>query len=146
MTVSALAYLEPDYSAELTGVYHLVLDRPEARNAISRSLLQDVLQCLQVLVCKITQPKQDEPLPRVLILRANGPCFCAGADLKERREMSEAEVIEFLQDLRHMLEQVEKLPIPTLAAIDGPALGGGLELALACDFRIAGKPPANISC
>lgn len=60
--------------------------------------------------------------------------------------MSEAEVIEFLQDLRHMLEQVEKLPIPTLAAIDGPALGGGLELALACDFRIAGKPPANISC
>ncbi|CDS00074.1 hypothetical protein [Sporisorium scitamineum] len=76
-------------------------------------------------------------MPRVLILRANGPTFCAGADLKERRQMSDSEVVEFLQDVRQMLDQVEKLPIPTLAAIDGPALGGGLELALACDFRIA---------
>lgn len=78
-------------------------------------------------------------MPRVLILRANGPTFCAGADLKERRQMSDSEVVEFLQDVRQMLDQVEKLPIPTLAAIDGPALGGGLELALACDFRIAGE-------
>ena len=53
--------------------------------------------------------------------------------------MSDTEVVKFLQDVRQMLDQFEKLPIPTLAAIDGPALGGGLELALACDFRIAGE-------
>ncbi|KAJ1033798.1 hypothetical protein NDA16_000008 [Ustilago loliicola] len=139
MTASPLAYLTPDPSSNLEGVYHLVLDRPEARNAISRALLQDVLHCPKVLLNKISQPSSEEPYPRVLILRANGPCFCAGADLKERSEMSEIEAVEFLQSLRQMLDQVEKLPIPTLAAIDGPALGGGLELALACDFRIAAE-------
>ncbi|CDR88148.1 related to Enoyl-CoA hydratase [Sporisorium scitamineum] len=135
MTASKLAYLTPDPSTELTGVYHLVLNRPDSRNAISRA--QDILQCLAALLDKITEPSAQEPMPRVLILRANGPTFCAGADLKERRQMSDSEVVEFLQDVRQMLDQVEKLPIPTLAAIDGPALGGGLELALACDFRIA---------
>ncbi|KAI3491310.1 hypothetical protein L1887_44345 [Cichorium endivia] len=53
--------------------------------------------------------------------------------------MSDNEVVQFLQDVRQMLDEFERLPIPTLAAIEGPALGGGLELALACDFRIAGE-------
>ncbi|GAC94352.1 enoyl-CoA hydratase/isomerase [Pseudozyma hubeiensis SY62] len=139
MTASSLAYLTPDPSADLEGVYHFVLNRPDARNAISRALLQDVLQCLRQLRKMISNPSLTDALPRVLILRANGPAFCAGADLKERGQMSELEVVEFLHNLRQMLDQVEKLPIPTLAAIDGPALGGGLELALACDFRIAAE-------
>lgn len=143
MTASSLAYLTPDPSACLTGVYHLVLNRPDARNAISRALLQEVLQCLRQLWQMVANPSLTDALPRVLILRANGPTFCAGADLKERREMSELEVVEFLHNLRQMLDQVEKLPIPTIAAIDGPALGGGLELALACDFRIAGGSEAG---
>ena len=134
-----LAYLEPDTASELSGVYHLVLDRPEARNAISRKLLNDVLHCLEELLRMITHPSSMEPYPRALIVRAAGTCFCSGADLKERGGMSEEEVVDFLQSLRQMLEKLEKLPLPTFAAIDGPALGGGLELALACDFRCAGK-------
>ena len=69
--------------------------------------------------------------------------FCAGADLAERRTMSETEVAKFLLDLRTALQKLETLPIPTIAAIDGPALGGGLELSLACDLRVAGTSVQN---
>lgn len=77
---------------------------------------------------------------RVLILRSTTVgSFCAGADLIERQTMSQVQVAKFLADLRDALGKLESLPIPTIAAIDGPALGGGLELSLACDLRVAGK-------
>lgn len=65
--------------------------------------------------------------------------FCAGADLVERATMSKAQVDKFLIDLRRALGTLENLPMPTIAAIDGPALGGGLEMGLACDLRVAGE-------
>lgn len=77
---------------------------------------------------------------RVLVIKSTTEgSFCAGADLAERRTMSMAQVDKFLLDLREALGQLENLPMPTIAAIDGPALGGGLELALACDLRVAGN-------
>lgn len=61
--------------------------------------------------------------------------FCAGADLKERQTLSPAEVHRFVNSLRRLVVNIENLPMPVIAAIDGAALGGGLELALACDLR-----------
>lgn len=75
---------------------------------------------------------------RVVIIRSLVPrIFCAGADLKERLTMTPDEVNRFVTSLRHLFRNLEQLPMPVIAAIDGPALGGGLEMALACDIRIA---------
>jgi methylglutaconyl-CoA hydratase len=77
---------------------------------------------------------------RVLILRSTTiGSFCSGADLAERRMMTQIQVDKFLSELRDALSRLESLPFPTIAAIDGPALGGGLELSLSCDLRVAGR-------
>ncbi|KNZ63923.1 uncharacterized protein VP01_1084g5 [Puccinia sorghi] len=124
-------YLDhPPANSGLEGITYLNLNRPEAKNAISIELLDQMFSCLGKVRFDGT---------RVLILRSSVPgSFCAGADLKERRQMSEVEVSKFLHDLRNTLHELDTLPMPTIAAIDGPALGGGLELALACDLRVAG--------
>uniref|UniRef100_A0A667XV15 Enoyl CoA hydratase domain containing 2 n=1 Tax=Myripristis murdjan TaxID=586833 RepID=A0A667XV15_9TELE len=75
---------------------------------------------------------------RVVIFRSLVPgVFCAGADLKERAQMNNVESDLFVHGLRSLMNQIASLPMPTIAAMDGFALGGGLELALACDLRTA---------
>ncbi|WAQ83704.1 hypothetical protein PtA15_4A152 [Puccinia triticina] len=126
-----VVYLDhPPESSGLEGITYLNLNRPEAKNAISMELLHQMSTCLGKVRFDGT---------RVLILKSSvSGSFCAGADLKERRQMSKVEVSKFLHDLRNALHELDTLPMPTIAAIDGPALGGGLELALACDLRVAG--------
>lgn len=76
---------------------------------------------------------------RAVVLRSAVPkAFCAGADLKERALMTKPEVAAFVHGLRTAFADLSSLPMPTIAAIEGSALGGGLEMAIACDFRIAG--------
>ena len=76
---------------------------------------------------------------RVIVLRSLvNKCFSAGADLKERAVMPQEEVARFVDRLRDTFGMMESLPVPTIAALDGIALGGGLELALCCDLRYAG--------
>ncbi|THH14389.1 hypothetical protein EW146_g5935 [Bondarzewia mesenterica] len=119
------------------GVSTLLLNRPQSKNAISLRLLKEFTECLD-------DARFDNKI-RVLILGSTSPgSFCAGADLVERRTMAEVQVHKFLVDLRNALSKLENLPVPTIAAIDGPALGGGLELALACDLRVAGHGVTKI--
>jgi len=100
-------------------------------------LLEELRGCLEHI--------QLDSSARVLIVRSSTPnAFCAGADLAERRTMKQPQVTKFLSDLRAALGMLENLPLPTIAAIDGPALGGGLELALACDLRVAAHSVTKI--
>ncbi|XP_011314479.1 methylglutaconyl-CoA hydratase, mitochondrial [Fopius arisanus] len=110
------------------GIAVLALNRPAARNSFGRNLVSLLSQSLHKI--------RDDEKVRVLILRSLVPkIFCAGADLKERGQMSELEVGEFVNSLRNLMSEIETIPIPSIAAIDGAALGGGLEMALAADIR-----------
>jgi methylglutaconyl-CoA hydratase len=75
---------------------------------------------------------------RCVVVYSPHGVFCAGADLRERARMSDGEVRAFLDALGGALCALEALAVPTVAALDGPALGGGLEMALACDLRVVG--------
>lgn len=80
-----------------------------------------------------------DPNARVVILKSDvEKVFCAGADLKERANMTQQEVSQFVWSLRSAFAGIENLPMPVIAAIEGAALGGGLELAMASDIRVAG--------
>jgi methylglutaconyl-CoA hydratase len=110
----------------------LSLNRPKARNAISRQLLQDLNHEIESLY---NEPA-DGPT-RALILASNvDSVFCAGADLKERATFTQQDTIDFLTLLRRTFARIEELPIPTLTALHAPAFGGGLELALTTHLRL----------
>jgi enoyl-CoA hydratase/carnithine racemase len=81
----------------------------------------------------------DHALRVVILTGAGDRAFCAGADLKERARMGDADVAGFHKALRDALAGLEALPQPVVAAVNGAALGGGLELALACDLRVAAE-------
>ncbi|XP_054740275.1 methylglutaconyl-CoA hydratase, mitochondrial [Anastrepha obliqua] len=115
---------------ERKGITVINLNRPEAKNSFSRSLLNAFENALNEL--------EHDNTSRCVILRSSSPgIFCAGADLKERKTMTQDEAKEFVTNLRELFIALEQLPMPSIAALDGAALGGGLEMALACDMRTA---------
>ncbi|XP_047580191.1 enoyl-CoA hydratase domain-containing protein 2, mitochondrial isoform X6 [Lutra lutra] len=117
------------------GITEILMNRPSARNALGNVLVSQLLEAL-------AQLREDQQV-RVLLFRSGVKgVFCAGADLKEREQMSEAEVGIFVQRLRGLMNEIAAFPAPTIAAMDGFALGGGLELALACDLRVAAASSA----
>lgn len=113
------------------GIYCLSLCRHEGKNAFSKSMLYD-------LKALLTQLHVDSKVSALVVRSTVDKVFCAGADLKERASMPDVEVGQFVEGLRSTFSLLANLPFPTIAAIEGAALGGGLELALACDLRISG--------
>jgi methylglutaconyl-CoA hydratase len=108
----------------------VVLDRPDAANALSKALVADLRAALAEL-------RADAPV--VIVTGAGEKAFCAGADLKERRAMSLDETRAFLGELNTMMDELAAFPQAVIAALGGAAYGGGLELALACDLRVAAE-------
>lgn len=116
-----------------TGTIKIIeMNRPKAKNAISLQMLRQLHDEVERIHGENTTGGT-----RVLILAsALDDVFCAGADLKQRSVMSDAQVEEFLALLRETTCKLAQLPIPTIAAVAGAALGGGLELALCCHLRV----------
>ena len=113
----------------------VTLHRPQARNALTVQMWEELAQ--------VVRQAADNPKNRVLLLRGRGEQFTAGSDLKEFHSMSLDEAEAAFRVMDQAITTVEQLPLPTIAVINGPAMGAGLQLALACDLRI-GSPLAKM--
>ena len=111
------------------GIATVTLNRPESRNALNLEMCDRLLSVAQEI-----SASQDI---RVVLVRASGTVFCAGADLKERQGMGEAQVRERRMKGFAAYAALEALPMPAIAVVHGPAVGSGCEIAAACDFIVA---------
>jgi methylglutaconyl-CoA hydratase len=125
------------------GAAWLRLNRGEAANALSRALVAELHAAIDRLgaglSARLATNAAADPLTAVVLASADGRAFCAGADLKERLAMSTAETRDFLEALGALVQAIADFPRPVIAALSGAAMGGGLEIALACDCRIASE-------
>ncbi len=110
----------------------LVLNRPEVMNAFNFELLEALNE-------QIHELRFRSDVRVVIIIGAGEKAFCAGADLKERTTLSDIEVKRFIYTIRTLFTSIENLNKPVIGAINGFAFGGGTELLLACDMRIAAQ-------
>jgi enoyl-CoA hydratase len=111
------------------GVATITLNRPDSRNALNTAMCEGLASAAQ-------DAARDAGV-RVVIVRANGHVFCAGADLKERRSMSDDQVRARRQKAYAAYAAIERLPMPSIALVQGAAVGSGCEIAAACDIIIA---------
>jgi len=105
------------------------LNRPQVLNCLNRPLLRALLAACEEVA-------KDKNIRLVAIIGSGAKTFCAGADLTERKGMSQAEAIDYISLIQQTMRAIETLPQPVIGAINGSAFGGGTELALACDLRV----------
>lgn len=124
------------------GIVLVTISRPSAMNALNTKFFNEMDQLVTAL--------KSDPSVRAMVITGEGKAFVAGADIAEMVNKTSAEGTAFSQLGQNTFRSLEKLPFPLIAAINGFALGGGLELAMACDFRIAsarakfGQPEVNL--
>lgn len=124
------------------GILWVKFNRPEALNAINEEFIVELKKAIEVA-------KTDKDI-RVMVLTGEGRAFCAGADVKMFSRLSAFKAREIIEELGKALEELEDLPVPVIAAVNGLALGGGCEIAMACDIVIAsenavfGQPEINL--
>jgi enoyl-CoA hydratase len=115
--------------AVANGVATIALNRPDARNALNLDMCGALLDAARAAAA-------DQSVCIVLV-RANGPVFCAGADVKERQGMDAAQVRARRLKAFEAYAALEALPMPSVAVVRGPVVGSGCEIAAACDFIVA---------
>ena len=125
------------------GIATITINRPEVRNAMSVETVQEILSRLE-------DAEKDESIKVIVITGAGEKAFCVGLDLKSVQNISVVKGVETSRLGQKLTLAIEELGKPVIAAINGYALGGGLELAMACDIRIAsenarvGQPEVNV--
>jgi 2-(1,2-epoxy-1,2-dihydrophenyl)acetyl-CoA isomerase len=124
---------EPVVLTQDGAIATLLLNRPERLNALDETLCKGLNQCLETVA--------REPSIRVAVITGAGRAFCAGGDIHKMAEMKETHhsvtFRDFLEAGPELVKKIRRLPKPVLAAVNGAAAGGGMNLALACDLRIA---------
>ncbi|MFS0576849.1 enoyl-CoA hydratase-related protein [Sporosarcina sp. 179-K 3D1 HS] len=124
--------MEPVLFEKKDNIAYVTINREEALNCFNYETLQKLQE--------VTDSIAIDPEVRVVIFTGAGEkAFSAGADLKERKTLNETEVRRNVKAIRDVFNSIAELPQPTIAAVNGYALGGGFELMVACDFPIAVK-------
>jgi len=111
------------------GIATVTLNRPESRNALNLAMCEQLRAAAERAAA--------DPAVKLVLVRASGPVFCAGADLKEREGMGEAQVRERRMKAFAAYAALEAMPMPSVAVVQGPVVGSGCEIACACDFVVA---------
>jgi enoyl-CoA hydratase/carnithine racemase len=124
MKLKFIEYHTEDFTAVLT------INRPPV-NALNRELVSELGQAAEMIEHDVNAGKV-----RAAIITAEGKYFCAGADLKERLDMPEEEVAPTVRNIGAAMNKIAEISVPTIAAMQGSAMGGGFEVALAADIRI----------
>ncbi|PKM89882.1 MAG: crotonase [Firmicutes bacterium HGW-Firmicutes-12] len=114
------------------GIYTISINRPDALNALSVAVLTELLEAIR-------QAKDDDEVKLIIITGHGEKAFAAGADIAEMRDLKALEAREYSLFGQGVYKEIENIDKPTIAAINGYALGGGCELIMACDIRIASE-------
>ena len=131
------------------GILTLTVDRPDALNALSQQVVSELWKAFTAIQDSCTHDA-GWPVRGVIVTGGGGKAFVAGADIREMASMDPDSAAEYARSMQGVTLLIEKLPVPVIAAVDGFALGGGCELALACDFIYAseaaqfGQPEVNL--
>lgn len=125
MTTPLVTYEQLDHS-----IMKLTLNRPDAANALSGELIAALTDALDKV-------NKENSIRCIILTGAGEKAFCAGADLKERLAMTDEEVPLAVAKIGALTNKIASMPMPVVVALNGVAFGGGLEIALACDIRLA---------